>query len=282
MKITHGELVTLNPWVRRITAPNPGPLTGEGTNTYIIGRQHVAVIDPGPIEQGHAELIYQLLTAQGCTITHIIMTHTHPDHSPAGRRLAELSGAPQIGKAADDQQFQDELFVADEELFDGWQLRTEEFELQAIFTPGHVSNHYCLLEKNSGLLLAGDHLMNGSTVVIVPPSGDMYDYIASLEKLRQYPIAAIGPAHGEVVAEPWAMIDAVIAHRMGREQKVVQALAGAGEQSMAQLVAAVYDDVPEAMHGMAIFSLEAHLLKLKRERRIEQRGDCWWMAKVTG
>jgi glyoxylase-like metal-dependent hydrolase (beta-lactamase superfamily II) len=278
--IVYGEIVDINPYVRRITAPNPGPLTGQGTNTYIVGDQNVAVIDPGPIEQGHADQLYQLLTGEGRRIRYIIVTHTHPDHSPAAKRLAELSGAVVIGKPADDQQFQDELFEADEELFEHWQLSTDEFDLQAIYTPGHVSNHFCLLERNSGLLMAGDHLMNGSTVVIVPPSGDMYDYVASLQKLKHYDIDCIAPAHGDVMPQPAQVIDQVVAHRLGRELKVIDGLQGGGRQTMEALVTRVYDDVDPSLHSMAIFSLHAHLLKLEREGRVGQSNNEWRMVEV--
>ncbi|CAH0991272.1 Hydroxyacylglutathione hydrolase [Sinobacterium norvegicum] len=278
--ILYGEIVDINPYVRRITAPNPGPLTGLGTNTYIVGDQHVAVIDPGPIEQGHADQLYQLLTAEGRTISHIIATHTHPDHSPAAVRLAELSGAVVIGKPADDQQFQDALFEADVELYEHWQLTTDEFDLQAIYTPGHVSNHYCLLEKNSGLLMAGDHLMNGSTVVIVPPSGDMYDYVASLQKLKNYDIDCIAPAHGDLMPEPTTVIDQVVAHRLGRELKVINGLRVGGRQSMEVLVTRVYDDVDASMHSMAVFSLHAHLLKLQREGLVDEIAAEWLITET--
>jgi len=276
--ISYGHLVTVNPWVRRMTAPNPGPLTGQGTNTYVVGHKRVAVIDPGPLENGHADILYRQLTEQGCTIAYIIVTHTHLDHSPASRRLAQLSGAPQIGLVAEDCPFQDQQYRADEDLFDGWILETEEFALEAIFTPGHVNNHFCLLEKNSGLLMAGDHLMNGSTVVILPPSGDMFDYVNSLKKLQYYAIKLIAPAHGDVMENPAGVLAEVIEHRLQRERKVIAALAGNGELTLAQLVLDAYDDVAVSKHSMAMFSLHAHLLKLQREDRVEQRGDAWWMA----
>ena len=268
-----GRTSELSGRVRRIVAPNPSVMTGPGTNTYLVGREQVAVIDPGPEEGSHIEAIL----AEGAgRIRWILVTHTHEDHSPAAAALARETGAELWGQVApEDELYQDQTFRPDVPFTDGAVLATPEFRLRAIHTPGHAANHYCVLLEEEGMLMTGDHIMNGSTVVIIPPGGDMKDYLDSLEKLKAYPLQHLAPGHGELMPGPVAVIDGIVAHRLQREAKVVRALAATGGGTLEELVLSAYDDVPTALHMMAKYSLWAHLIKLVREGRAVDRAGRW-------
>lgn len=266
-----GKTSVLSQRVRRIVAPNPGVMTGAGTNTYLLGRDQVAVIDPGPDEPAHVAAI--IAEAAGA-IRWIVVTHTHEDHSPAAATLARATGAELWGAAAPDDFYQDHSFQPDVVLDEERALQTGEFTLRAIHTPGHVGNHYCLLLEEEAMLFTGDHIMNGSTVVIIPPSGDMQHYLDSLERLKTWPLRQLAPGHGELMADPVLVIDSIIAHRLRREAKVESVLRTNAGSTLDELVPLAYDDVPASLHPMARYSLWAHLIKLEREARascIEQR-----------
>ena len=265
-----GRISELSARVRRIIAPNPGVMTGPGTNTYLLGHEQIAVIDPGPADAAHLDAI---IAAGDGRIRWIVVTHTHEDHSPAAAPLARATGAELWGFAAPEDFYQDHSFVPDVPLAENTRLETAEFALRAIHTPGHVSNHYCLLLEEESMLFTGDHIMNGSTVVIIPPSGDMKDYLDSLEKLKAYPLRHLAPGHGELMPEPVAAVDALIAHRLKREAKVLASLATSGGGTLDELLPIAYDDVPVALHPMAKYSLWAHLLKLGRESRAHCRDE---------
>jgi glyoxylase-like metal-dependent hydrolase (beta-lactamase superfamily II) len=262
-----GEIIQLSPQVRRITAANPGVLTGPGSNTYLVGNNEVAVIDPGPLDPSHIEAI---LHAGDNKIRWIVVTHTHEDHSPAAAPLAKATGAQLIGALYPDDGYQDTTFQADLSLQHGQQLQTDEFALEAVHTPGHVGNHFCFLLKEEGMLFTGDHIMEGSTVVIIPPSGDMAEYLASLQLLKQYPVQALAPGHGKLILQPFDYIDSLIRHRLKRERKLVEALRKAGETTLEALLPVVYDDVDKSLHDIAAISLWAHLLKLEKEGMVLQ------------
>lgn len=168
-RLTVGVATEIGPGVRRLLAPNPGPMTGPGTNTYLIGEREIAVIDPGPRIDKH---IAAIRAAAPNRIKWVLVTHTHPDHSPAARQLAAVTGAELLGRPAPEGKLQDQTFVADRVLQDGDLLKTDEFCLQAVHTPGHASNHVCYRHEKLGWLFTGDHIMSGSTVVIDPPDGD--------------------------------------------------------------------------------------------------------------
>ena len=259
-----GVPVRLNSRVRRVTAPNPGVMTGPGTNTYLLGTEDVAVLDPGPLIDSHVEAI--LAAAEG-KIRWIVATHTHPDHSPAWLPLQEATGAEVIGARPWDDMFQDDTFAPDVEVFHDYLLETDEFRLQALHTPGHVGNHYCFFLEEEGMLFTGDHIMQGSTVVIVPPSGDMKAYIESLKLLLEYPLKSLAPGHGEVIDDPEAEVNWLVDHRLKREQKVVDGLEQITAGTVDDLVLVVYDDVDTSIHHMAKLSLTAHLIKLAQEGR---------------
>ena len=274
----HGVPFRLNSRVRRLVAPNPGVMTGPGTNTYLLGDEELAVLDPGPAIPAHIDAI---LAAGGDRIRWIVCTHTHPDHSPAWHAVAEATGAQVIGASPPDDMFQDSTFKPTLEVQHDYLLATREFSLRAVHTPGHVGNHYCYFLEEEGMLFAGDHIMNGSTVVIIPPSGDMKAYIESLQLLLQYPLKVIAPGHGDVMPEPAAAVDWLVKHRLQREQKVVDGLRKTGRTSLDELVKVVYDDVNTSLHKMAKLSLSAHLIKLQHETRAQLHAadDTWEMSE---
>jgi glyoxylase-like metal-dependent hydrolase (beta-lactamase superfamily II) len=266
-------VVQLTPLVRRITAPNAGLMTGPGTNTYLIGRDQIAVVDPGPAEPSHIEAI---LNACGDKLRWILVTHTHPDHSPAAAALATASGAIVMGNTlADNDGFQDDSFEPVHGFAHDECLSTDEFSIRALHTPGHVDNHLCYLVEEDGVLLTGDHIMQGSTVVIIPPHGDMGDYIASLRLLLDYPLRGLGPGHGYYIDTPVAEVEGLIAHRLQREAKVVERLGGLAAMDLKALTPLVYDDVNPKLHPIARYSLWAHLIKLQKEGRAQQVGEQW-------
>lgn len=268
-----GVAVQLSPLVRRITAPNPGPMTGPGTNTYLLGTDQIAVIDPGPAIDSH---IHAIMAASAGNIGKIFCTHTHSDHSPAAAKLAELTGAELIGAPPPNDPYNDQTFSPTVNVFDGQRFKGSDFTVLAVHTPGHVGNHYCFLLEEEGMVFAGDHVMNGSTVVIIPPSGDMKHYIESLQKLAHLPLQAIAPAHGDLIGAPLDEINGLIAHRLKREAKVVDTLDAIGATTIVEMVSAVYDDVDPSLHTWAKLSLEAHLLKLEVEMRVNCSSEERW------
>lgn len=269
----------LNSRVRRLVAPNPGVMTGPGTNTYLLGNDEVAVLDPGPAIPQHIDAI---LEAGEGRIRWIVCTHTHPDHSPAWQAVAEATGAQAIGASPADDMFQDDTFTPASELQHDDVLGTPEFTLRAVHTPGHVSNHFCFFLEEERMLFAGDHIMNGSTVVIVPPSGDMKAYIESLQLLLRYPLKFIAPGHGEVMEDSHQVVEWLVRHRLKREQKVISGLRRLGRSSLDALVEVVYDDVATSLHKMARLSLTAHLIKLRQEHRAVHHpaDDTWELFEI--
>lgn len=271
--LEHGVSVSINDRVRRVTAPNPGPLTGPGTNTYLLGSGEVIVIDPGPLIESHCQAILDAAGNNGGHVKYVLVTHTHPDHSPAAMELARATGAPVLGMAPPDDGYQDTSFCADLLLADGDVVRTDEVTVDVVHTPGHASNHLCFVERQSQLLFTGDHVMNGSTVVILPPDGCMASYIESLGKIRALNCAAIAPGHGAVIEHPESAIDWIVQHRLERERKVLDRLGV--DDSLDDLVKRVYDDVPGKLHALAKRSLLAHLIKLHNEQRVSFANDRW-------
>lgn len=252
--------VALGKLVRRVLCGNPGMMTGPGTNTYLIGIDEVAVIDPGPDDAAHLDAV---AAAGSGEIKWILCTHTHPDHSPGAAGLKERTGAEILAFADQDG------LMCDRHLADGHTVEGTEFTLQAIHTPGHASNHLCFLLERERLLFSGDHVMEGSTVVISPPDGDMAAYLASIERLQAWrpSLRGIAPAHGHLIEDAKAKLHHYRTHRLEREVQVLRALRSAGSDGAdtAALVEAIYVDVAEELHPVARRSVWAHLRKLADE-----------------
>jgi len=271
-----GRVVQLSERVRRLTAPNGSVMTGPGTNTYFVGDPHgaaCAVIDPGPDDASHVEAI---MAAAPAPIRWIIVTHTHRDHSPAAAALKARTGAPLFGMRARFAEWQDAGFAPDRLVTDGERLAVgDRSTLRAIHTPGHASNHVCYLLEEERTLFTGDHVMQGSTVVINPPDGDMAQYIDALHALLREDLEWLAPGHGFLIERPADAVERLIRHRLGREAKVLDALRVLGPSELDPLLVRVYDDVPVLMHPVAQRSLTAHLLKLAAEGRVRESAGRW-------
>ena len=259
----------ITPLVRRITAGNPGMFTGPGTNTYLIGDEEVTVIDPGPALHEHIEAIIQA----SANIKQILLTHTHPDHSPGTRLLQDNIGVPVFALITESSKDQDITFTPERILIDGEIIANEYYSIEVIHTPGHASNHLCYLLKDEKLLFTGDHIMDGSTVVIASPDGSMQDYIDSLAKLKEYDLNKIAPGHGELIEEPYAVVDWIIKHRFERESKVIDVLKQHNSGDLNTLVKDIYSDVDAMLHPVAKWSLESHLIKLIDEGVVTRKND---------
>jgi len=258
-ELAPGVVTALSPRVRRIIAPNPSLMTGPGTGTYLVGggTGDLAVLDPGPDLAGHLDRVAEVGDGR---IRWILVTHTHEDHAPGVAGLVERTGATSVGFGPRDD------FVPAVSAGDGFTLRLDAgggppTTLRALHTPGHASNHLCWLLEEESLLFSGDHIMDGSTVVIAPLDGDMAAYLAQLERLRGLGLAAIAPGHGRLISDPDARIDDYLAHRRAREDQVA-ALLEAGPTTVDALVAAIYVGVPDALHPVARYSVWAHLRHL--------------------
>jgi hydroxyacylglutathione hydrolase len=212
----------------------------------------------------------------GLPLTHLVCTHSHKDHSPAADQLAILLDIPRWGAGTVDDPFQDRNWQPERVLADNESVELGGMHLKAIATPGHVSNHLCYLLEDEHWLFSGDHLINGSTVVIIPPAGSMSDYMRSLVRLQQEKIDIIAPGHGDLIDQPMALIDNTLMHRKAREDKVATALAAAPGSTPQELVPKVYQDVGVHLHMLAALSLSAHLIKLGEEGRAHENKGRWF------
>jgi glyoxylase-like metal-dependent hydrolase (beta-lactamase superfamily II) len=258
--------------VARVLAPNASMMTGPGTNTYLFGRRQVAVVDPGPASPEHIDNIID--RAPG-PIRWVLVTHTHPDHSPGAKPLASRTGAELLGRPAPVGPHQDATFRPTRVLEDGDVLETDEFRLEVIHTPGHASNHLCYRHAATNWIVTGDHVIDGSTVVIDPPDGNMAEYLDALARVRDRRPAALLPGHGERIDAPREVIDWIIEHRLAREAKVLAALGNHPGQTTQGLVPHVYQDAPEHLYALAERSLLAHLVKLEAEGRAVSSDGRW-------
>jgi len=265
--IVPGVASALSPLVRRIVANNPGPMTGPGTNTYLVGIDEIVVIDPGPDDAEHLDAI---AGCGGDRIRWIACTHTHADHWPGVAGLKKRTGAEVLAFDARDG------LAIDRPLADGDPIEATEFVLRAVHTPGHASNHLCYLLEQERMLFSGDHIMEGSTVVIRPPDGDMGAYLEQLERLKAWRprLRSIAPGHGYLIEQPAAKIDEYLDHRRQREQQVLKCVKN-GTTSVKKIVAALYPDLIEELIPMAEGTVEAHLIKLKDEKRVKRSRQSW-------
>lgn len=278
-----GEAIKVLPGVRRLLCANPGPYTFRGTNSWIIGRGRVAVLDPGPEDPAHLAAI--LAATRGERVAAILVSHTHRDHSPGAAALARATGAPTFGfgphatRREEGDEGGDHGFAPDVTLGDGATVEDEEWRLTALHTPGHCANHLCFALEPAGVLFSADHVMGWSTSVVSPPDGDMAAYMASLSRVAARPERLFLPGHGPPVPEPQRFAAALLAHRRQREARVLEALAAAGETTAEALVAPVYGPgLDPRLVPAAARSLLAHLLKLETEGRAARQGGLWRAA----
>lgn len=272
VKFVHGQCDRLSPLIRRVVAPNENAFSFRGTGTYIVGNGDVAVIDPGPLIDSHVEAI--LDAVKGERVTHILVTHTHNDHSPAAAPLKAATGAPTYafgphGSGHDEdapkiEEGGDVDFLPDEILRDGDKLSGRGWTFEAVHTPGHTSNHICFALKEERAFFPGDHVMGWSTTVIGPPDGDMTAYFDSLHKLLPRDDVRYYPTHGAPIDSPQDFVRGLIDHRLAREAQVLAAIR-LGLNTIPEMVAVIYADVDKRLHPAAGLSVKAHLNKLVRD-----------------
>ena len=278
----YGEAVQVAPLVQRVTATNPSPFTFAGTGTYIVGRQRVAVIDPGPDDAGHTEALLRAL--EGRTVTHICITHTHSDHSPASRALVEATGAPTLGfgphpaadagrQGAEASAVQEEPgdwdFTPDGVLGHGDLVAGDGWTLECLYTPGHISNHLCFALPEEQALFTGDHVMGWSSTIVPPPDGNLGDYLRSLELLiaRGGRDEVYWPTHGPPITTPNRYARALLAHRHRRTDQILACLRD-GPATIGAMVARMYTTTPKVLHPAAALSVLAHLIHLAEEGKV--------------
>lgn len=277
MAFEYGRPDQVSPLIRRIVAANPGPFTFKGTGTYVVGQGEVAVIDPGPELPEHLQAILDAL--QGERVSAILLTHTHLDHSPLAAPLARATGARTYGLPAPPSpdptvrldEGQDRAFVPDVPARDGLKVEGPGWSLEAITTPGHVSNHVCWALAEENALFSGDHVMGWSTTVISPPDGDMGDYYASLDKVAARGFSRLWPTHGPPVEDVAPFLAAYKAHRLARERQILEQLA-AGRATIGEMVPVIYAEVDSRLHPAAAHSVLAHLIHLARSGAVACEG----------
>ena len=293
----HGEMVDVSPLLRRIVCNNPSKYTFHGTGTYVIGHGDVAVVDPGPRDPAHVESLLRALDSE--TVRTILITHTHGDHSPAAAALHDATGAPVLGFGPHPKDATSEEADADDEtepgeettstanaeahrpdidfdpetrLAHGDTVEGPGWTVQALHTPGHISNHLCFALAEENAVLTGDHVMGWSTTIIPPPDGDVADYLKSLQLLLDRSDEVLYPTHGGPVNNPQRYVSALLNHRLRRETQILDQLAN-GPASAKQMVAVLYADVRKELHRPAARSVVAHLAKLHNEGRASPASD---------
>ncbi|NNG74511.1 MBL fold metallo-hydrolase [Rhizobium laguerreae] len=278
----YGRAVPVAAGVERITAENPGPFTFFGTNSYIVGSSSVAVIDPGPEDEAHFQALMAALA--GRAVTHIVVSHTHRDHSPLARRLQAATGAVTVGQGPHRparplregeinpfSESSDPSFVPDIAIGDGEMIAGDGWSLSAVLTPGHTANHAAFALAGRDILFSGDHVMAWSTSIVAPPDGSMADYMESLDRLIERQDAMLLPGHGGSVTEPATFLPALKAHRLKREQAVLARIR-AGDRGIAEMVKAIYRDTDPKLHGAAALSVLAHIEDLLERGMIAADG----------
>jgi glyoxylase-like metal-dependent hydrolase (beta-lactamase superfamily II) len=279
----YGSAVEVAPGVRRVTAENPGPFTFHGTNSYIVGADTLAVIDPGPEDEAHLAVL--LAAIGGKPVSHVFVSHTHRDHSPLARRLAERTGARllaegphrsarplRIGETNPLDASADTDFVPDHALADGERVQGDGWAIRTVLTPGHAANHAAFALEGTGILFSADHVMAWSTSIVAPPDGAMSDYMASLDKLVARDDRVYLPGHGGPVTQPAAFVRALRTHRRMREAAIVERLK-AGDRTIPDVVRAIYASTDPRLHGAAGLSVLAHLEDLVARGVVAVDGD---------
>jgi len=282
--VEYGAVQQVSPLIRRVVCNNPGPFTFTGTGTYIIGKGNVAVVDPGPEDDAHFEALVKAL--DGETVSHILITHTHRDHSPLAQRLKQLTGAEThgygphgAGRARQIQSGSAQLdasgdmdFTPDVAINHGDVIEGHGWSVEAVFTPGHTSNHmaFSLLEENA--LLSGDHVMAWSTSVIAPPDGNMSDYFASLNLLLERDESVYWPTHGPEKRKPRSFVRAFISHRRMREEAILRRIAK-GDRTIGDIVQSVYSEIDPRLHPAAAMSTFAHIEHLLERGKIKTEDE---------
>jgi glyoxylase-like metal-dependent hydrolase (beta-lactamase superfamily II) len=277
-----GELARVSPLVRRLIAGNPSPFTFTGTCSYLVGQDELAIIDPGPSDEAHIAAL--LRAVDGRRVAHIVVTHTHRDHSPAAARIKAATGAPIVGarpyrrrpgaagclKGLDASH--DLAYAPDRPLDDGARIEGRGYTLEAVATPGHAANHLCFALREENCLFSGDHVMAWSTSIVAPPDGSMGDYMASLEKVRNRDEAIFWPGHGGPVREPRRWTRALAHHRRQREASILTRVE-AGDATAPQIVARVYENLKPALVEAASLSTLAHLEELAARGLVTIEGE---------
>ena len=259
------RVTRLSEHVTVVLAPNPSPITLEGTNTYVVGDRNPVVIDPGPNDTEHLE---RVLDAAGQPSA-VLLTHTHPDHAEGAERFAEMARAPLAAYG-----HTSGVCASAAPITDGQRIDVNGSALVALFTPGHASDHLSFIFEAENTLFTGDHVLGRGTTVIAAPDGNLADYMRSLERARAVGATRLYPGHGPVVADPATVLDYYIAHRTEREQQILSALE-AGDRQIGAMVARIYHDVDPVLHPAAALSVRAHLDKLVDDGMVTRRGDEW-------
>ena len=279
----YGQAVEIAPNVRRLTANNPGPFTFHGTNSYLVGSDTLAVIDPGPADDDHHGALLKAIA--GRPVSHIFVSHTHRDHSPLAARLKQATGATvcaegphraarplRIGEINPLDASADLDFVPDVALGDGAAIEGDGWSIGTVLTPGHTANHACFALEGTKILFSADHVMVWSTSIVAPPDGAMADYMASLDRLIEREDGLLLPGHGGPVTRPGPFLRALKGHRKMRERAIVERI-GRGDRTIAQIVAAIYRDIDPRLHGAAALSVLAHLEDLVARRAVVTEGE---------
>lgn len=279
MDFAYGEPQQVSPLIRRVVANNPGPFTFRGTGVYLIGHGDIAVIDPGPDQPGHLDVLLKAIGDE--RVSHIFVTHGHMDHSPAARPLAEATGAkiyasPEPVMPTDVEEVRmeagdDLTFKADVEIRDGDVFKGKGWTIEAVATPGHTSHHFAYALKEENALFPGDHIMGWSTTVISPPDGDMSDYLRSLEKVRDRNYDVLWPTHGPPIRDVRPFVQSYIDHRINREQQIIAQIE-AGRSHIKDMVPVIYADVDPGLYPAACHSVLAHMLRLVALGRVRTDG----------
>lgn len=287
----HGQCLSLAPQIQRVTANNPGMMTFEGTNSYIIGDKYVCIVDPGPADDAHFAALLRAL--QGRTLTHIIVSHTHRDHCGLAKQLKQATGAALVaegphrlsrplheGEADAFGESSDRTFVPDISLRDGEMLRGDGWALETVLTPGHAANHAAFALEGTGVLLSADHVMAWSTTVVAPPDGSMRHYMASLDRLLARQDTVYLPGHGGAVMEPAAYVAGLKNHRLKRETSIISSIQ-AGDRTVDAVVATLYRGLDPKLHRAASLSVLAHLEDLVEKGTVKSNGPALLTSTYT-